>query len=72
MIYFRSVEAALAMDGHGAYVWGAYGLTLLVIVVLLAVPLRRSRTARRRVMAELSRQTSADTEQTVENDAPKT
>lgn len=40
-MYFDSLSAALAMDGHGAYVWGAYGLSLLVLLVLIVLPRRR-------------------------------
>ena len=36
-MYFESLAAALAMDGHGPYVWAAYGLTLTVIAVLVAL-----------------------------------
>jgi len=72
MIYFHSLEAALNMDGHGAYVWSAYGLTMLVVAVLLAAPFRRSRAARHRVMTELGRQTASPAGETVETHAPKT
>lgn len=42
-MYFDSVAAALAMDGHGPYVWGAYGLALLVLGLLVASPFSRKR-----------------------------
>ena len=42
-MYFDSVSAALAMDGHGGYVWSAYLVTLLVVLVLVLVPRRRGR-----------------------------
>lgn len=42
----------LAMGGHGAYVWGAYGMSLAVLVAVGAWPLlamrRRVRDLRRR------------------------
>lgn len=40
---FDSFAALLSMDGHGGYVWAAYGITLLVIVINLWWP-RRIRT----------------------------
>jgi heme exporter protein D len=40
-MYFDSLQALLVMDGHGAYVWVAYAVTLLVIVAVLVVPVRR-------------------------------
>ena len=30
-MYFQSFMEAFHMDGHGAYVWGCYGLFLLMI-----------------------------------------
>lgn len=47
---FDSVSAALAMDGHGGYVWAAYIVTALVIAALLVVPSLR----RRRLVVEIS------------------
>jgi heme exporter protein D len=42
-MYFDSLHALLTMDGHGAYVWTAYGVTVAVIAATLFAPLRRSR-----------------------------
>ena len=49
-MYFDSVAAMMTMDGHGAYVWSAYAITLVVVIALLVMPLRRQR----RLMIELS------------------
>jgi heme exporter protein D len=54
-MYFDSLHAVLAMDGHGAYVWSAYGLSVLVLVILLVNPRRRQRRLLREVQAELRR-----------------
>ncbi len=35
---FDSFAAFFAMDGHGTYVWLAYGITLLSIVLSLWLP----------------------------------
>ena len=48
-MYFDSVHAALSMNGHGAFVWSAYGITLLVLAQLLLWPWSR----RRRLLREL-------------------
>ena len=40
---FDSLAAALAMDGHGAYVWAVVVITTLVIGGLLLLPIRSSR-----------------------------
>ena len=44
----------LAMGGHGAYVWGAYGLSLAVLVAVGAWPLL----AMRRMVNALKRRRS--------------
>ena len=38
-------ESFLAMGGHGAFVWSAYGLCAVVLVVLTVASLRRLRTS---------------------------
>jgi heme exporter protein D len=48
-MYFDSLQAALQMDGHGAYVWVAYGITALVLTQLLVWPFR----GRQRLLREL-------------------
>ena len=48
-MYFESFAAALAMDGHGPYVWAAYSITLTVVALLVLRPLVR----KRRLMIEL-------------------
>jgi heme exporter protein D len=48
-MYFDSLQAALAMDGHGAYVWSAYGITVVVLAIIFLRPLL----ARRRLLREL-------------------
>jgi len=42
-MYFESIEALIAMGGHGPYVWSAYSITLVVLVGLVVAPLRRRR-----------------------------
>lgn len=37
-MYFDSLQALITMDGHGAYVWAAYGVTLSVLVLLFLLP----------------------------------
>ena len=54
-MYFDSLGAALAMDGHGAFVWSAYLICLLVVVAILVVPVRRKRRFLRQLAGELKR-----------------
>lgn len=58
-MYFDSFQALLEMDGHGAFVWAAYGITLLVLSIMLLAPRRRSREQLRRLAGELRRQGAA-------------
>ena len=43
----------LAMNGHGAYVWSAYGLSLLVLVGVGLWPLATMRATVRRLRRRL-------------------
>ena len=38
-----SLNEFLSMGGYGAYVWPAYGLATLVVLVNIVLPLRRLR-----------------------------
>jgi len=40
-----SLDNFLAMGGYGLYVWGSYGVTLVVVVVELVLLARRKRNA---------------------------
>ncbi|MCR8921694.1 heme exporter protein CcmD [Dasania sp. GY-MA-18] len=42
-MYFENLAALLTMDGHGPYVWAAYGMTALVLILLIINPLLRKR-----------------------------
>ena len=54
-MYFDSMQAMLHMDGHGAFVWSAYAITAIVLVLILVVPRRRARGALRRIAGEQRR-----------------
>lgn len=55
-MYFDSFADVLHMDGHGGYVWAAYGITLAVIVLMLVLPRRRAKQQLRQMAGELRRQ----------------
>ena len=38
IMYFDSVADALAMGGHGVFVWGAYGISFVIIFFVLLRP----------------------------------
>lgn len=54
-MYFDSLSAVLHMDGHGGFVWAAYAITLLVLVLLVVAPGRRQKKFLRRLAGELKR-----------------
>jgi heme exporter protein D len=58
-MYFESVSAALAMDGHGAYVWSAFGITVIMFCVIALNPVRRKKRLLREIAGELRRNTSS-------------
>ncbi|MDH3513544.1 MAG: heme exporter protein CcmD [Gammaproteobacteria bacterium] len=39
----------ISMGGYGVYVWGSYGLTALILVLNLFLPLRRRKVVRQRL-----------------------
>ena len=58
-MYFDSIRAMLQMDGHGAYVWSAYLIALLVIAAMVVVPIRRRRSFLMQLKGEVKRQQAA-------------
>lgn len=40
---FDSLSALIEMGGHGAFVWSAYALALVTLLITALAPLRRSR-----------------------------
>ena len=59
-MYFDSLQALLFMEGHGAYVWFVYLVTVLVIAAVLIAPVRRRKRLLARLSAELGQsQTSS-------------
>ncbi|MFN2289325.1 MAG: heme exporter protein CcmD, partial [Chromatocurvus sp.] len=42
-MYFDSIQALIEMDGHGVFVWSAYGISIIVLGVLAIAPYRRQR-----------------------------
>lgn len=54
-MYFDSLQALLVMDGHGAYVWTAYAVSIAVIAVALIAPMRRRKAFLLQLSAERKR-----------------
>jgi heme exporter protein D len=41
IMYFASFSELWHMSGHGFYVWSAYGISLLALIVLTVYPIRK-------------------------------
>jgi heme exporter protein D len=52
-MYFATLSELWHMDGHGPFVWSAYAIVLLVLIVLVSAPLARHRRALERVRSRL-------------------
>jgi len=59
-MYFQNFEQLLHMDGHGAFVWAAYTITVLVLIAILLAPGRRQRRFLTQLAGELKRQQVTD------------
>jgi heme exporter protein D len=60
-MYFDSLDAALTMDGHGGFVWAAYGICLLVLALILLAPRRRQKKILLQLAGEQKRQQGSPT-----------
>ena len=58
-MYFESLAAVWHMDGHGFYVWLAYALTALPLVLMVWLPVKRIRQHWRWLRAEQRRSAAA-------------
>jgi heme exporter protein D len=56
MIYWNSFADFLAMGGYGFYVWGSFGVTLLIMAVEPVLVIRQRKTT----ISRLKRQLRAD------------
>lgn len=55
-LQFHSLQELFWMNGHGPYVWGAYGIGLVALVYLVVSPLARRRRFFREIRAAQRRQ----------------
>lgn len=50
-MHFDSFAAVISMEGHGPYVWAAYSVTFLVLLVLQRMGVSRERRILRQIVA---------------------
>tara|TARA_B100001057_G_scaffold306991_1_gene307094 strand:- start:270 stop:482 length:213 start_codon:yes stop_codon:yes gene_type:complete len=62
-MYFQSLAEVWHMDGHGLYVWLAYGVTVLSLLLMVWLPLKRMRQHWRWLQAEQRRSLAATANQ---------
>ena len=58
-MYFDSVADALTMGGHGIFVWGAYGITFLIVFLVLMRPVMSIRALNASIRQEALRKQGA-------------
>ncbi|EID0693745.1 heme exporter protein CcmD [Vibrio vulnificus] len=66
-MHFESLSEFFAMGGYASYVWGAFGITFLSMVILLISSLRRSDALLKEVKAKIDRQARIDAAKNMEN-----
>lgn len=66
-MYFESLCDFFAMGGYSSYVWSAFGITFLAMIILLVVSVRRSKQLLTEVQAKVDRQARIDAAKNMEN-----
>ncbi|ANP77170.1 heme exporter protein CcmD [Vibrio sp. 10N.222.51.C8] len=66
-MYFESLSDFLAMGGYASYVWSAFGITFLAMIILLVVSVRRGKQLLNEVQAKIDRQARIDAAKNMEN-----
>jgi heme exporter protein D len=59
-MHFETLYEFLLMGGYASYVWSAFGLTFLSMLVLLLISLRKKRILLAEVQARVDRQARID------------
>lgn len=66
-MHFDSLGDFLAMGGYAGYVWSAFGITFLSMLILLVVSIKRGKTLLQDVQAKVDRQARIDAAKHMEN-----
>ncbi|CAH6820280.1 Cytochrome c-type biogenesis protein CcmD, interacts with CcmCE [Vibrio chagasii] len=66
-MYFESLSDFFAMGGYASYVWSAFGITFLSMIILLVVSARRGKQLLTEVQAKVDRQARIDAAKNMEN-----
>ncbi|MGF1749469.1 MULTISPECIES: heme exporter protein CcmD [Vibrio] len=66
-MHFDSISDFFAMGGYAGYVWSAFGITFLSLIILLLTSLSRGKTLLKEVQAKVDRQSRIDAAKNMEN-----
>ncbi|GLQ75241.1 heme exporter protein CcmD [Vibrio penaeicida] len=66
-MHFESISDFFAMGGYASYVWGAFGITFLSMLILLFSSIKRGRNLMNEVNAKIDRQARIDAAKNLEN-----
>ena len=66
-MHFESLSDFFAMGGYASYVWSAFGITFLSMLILLITSLRRGDALLKEVKAKIDRQARIDAAKNIEN-----
>ncbi|AGB10506.1 heme exporter protein CcmD [Vibrio parahaemolyticus] len=66
-MHFESLSDFFAMGGYASYVWSAFGITFLSMLILLITSLRRGDALMKEVKAKIDRQARIDAAKNMEN-----
>ena len=66
-MYFESLSDFFAMGGYASYVWSAFGITFLAMIILLVLSVRRGKQLLTEVQAKIDRQARIDAAKNMEN-----
>lgn len=52
-MYFHTLHDLFFMHGHGFYVWSAYGISFITLLVMVWKPLQRHTTLRKEIAQQV-------------------
>ena len=66
-MHFDSLSELFAMGGYAGYVWSAFGITFLSMLILMIASIRRGDALLKEVKAKIDRQARIDAAKNMEN-----
>ncbi|KOO05225.1 heme exporter protein CcmD [Vibrio nereis] len=66
-MHFESLSDFFAMGGYAGYVWSAFGITFLSMLIVLYVSVKRGEALLKEVQAKVDRQARIEAAKNLEN-----